>query len=147
MKVDTPFVQRDVNLISWILFNSNKFGNSLSFLPLRLLSKYDRIVIKLTNSMANGTRRFNAAFTRGLQESLSCAESQILNPVSRPCMTFLNENYFYNVRLLASRQTFKLEDHSWSALHDCLSNIFAANLHIWRPTPPSATQGMHHAVG
>ena len=26
---------------------------------------------------------------------------------------------FYSVRLLASRQTHKLEDHSWSAVHDC----------------------------
>ena len=53
---------------------------------------------------------------------------------------------FYSVRLLASRQTPKLEDHSWSAVHDCLFNIFAANLHIRRPTPPSATQGTRHAV-
>ena len=52
---------------------------------------------------------------------------------------------FYSVRLLASRQTPKLEDHSWLAVHNCLFNIFAANLHIWRPTPPSATQGTHHA--
>ena len=49
----------------------------------------------------------------------------------------------YSVRLLASRQTSKLEDHSWSAV-DCLFNIFAANL--WKPTPPSATQGTLHAV-
>ena len=53
---------------------------------------------------------------------------------------------FYSVRLLASRQTPNLEDHSWSAVHDCLFNIFAANLHIWRPTLPSATQGTRHAV-
>ena len=53
---------------------------------------------------------------------------------------------FYYVRLLASRQTPKLEDHPWSAVHDCLFNIFAANLHIWRPTQTSATQGTRHAV-
>ena len=53
---------------------------------------------------------------------------------------------FYSVRLLASRQTLKLEDHSWSAVHDCLFNIFAANLQICRLTPPSATQGTRHAV-
>ena len=35
-------------------------------------------------------------------------------------MTFLNKDDFYTVRLLASRQTPKLEDHSWSAVHDCL---------------------------
>ena len=53
---------------------------------------------------------------------------------------------FYSVRLLASRQTPMLENHSWSAVHDCLFNIFAANLHIWRLTPPSANQGTPHAV-
>ena len=54
---------------------------------------------------------------------------------------------FYSVILLASRQTLKLEDHCCSAVHDCLFNIFAANLLIWRPTPLSATQGTRHAVG
>ena len=53
---------------------------------------------------------------------------------------------FYSERLLASRQTTKLEDHSWSAVHECLFNIFATNIHIWRPTPPSATQGTRHSV-
>ena len=53
---------------------------------------------------------------------------------------------FYSVRLLTSRQTPKLEDHSWSAVHDYLFNIFAANLHIWRPTPLFAIQGTRHAV-
>ena len=37
---------------------------------------------------------------------------------------------FYSVRLLASRQSPKLEDHPWSAVHDCLFNIFAANFHL-----------------
>ena len=32
------------------------------------------------------------------------------------------------------------------AVHDCLFNIFAANLHIWRPTPTFATQGTRYAV-
>ena len=31
--------------------------------------------------------------------------------------------------------------YSSSAVHDCLFNIFAASLHIWRPTPPSAIRG------
>ena len=43
--------------------------------------------------------------------------------------------YFYSVRLLASSQTSKLDDLSWSTVHDFLFNIFAANPHIWRPTP------------
>ena len=59
----------------------------------------------------------------------------------RLSVMFLNKDGFYSVRLLASHQTPKLEDHSWSAVHDCSFNIFTANLHIWRPTPPSATRG------
>ena len=54
---------------------------------------------------------------------------------------FLNKDGFYSVKLLASRQTSKLEDYSWSAVHDCLFNTLAAKLHIWMPTPPSATRG------
>ena len=79
--------------------------------------------------MAYGSQRFNAAFTRVLE--VLCE--------------FLNKDSF-TVRLLASCQTPKMEDHSWSSVHDGLFNIFTANLHIWRPTPPSATQGMHHAM-
>ena len=79
--------------------------------------------------MAYGTRRFNAAFTRALQSG-----SEALCDVSEhPC--------FYSLRLLASRQTPMLEDHSWLAVHDCLFNIFAGNLHIWKPTPPFASRG------
>jgi hypothetical protein len=37
--------------------------------------------------------------------------------------------------------TPKLEDHPLSAVRDCLFNIFAATLHTWRPSPPSATWG------
>ena len=46
---------------------------------------------------------------------------------------FLNEDDFYSVRLLVSRQTPKLEDLSWTAVYYGVFNIFAANLHIWRP--------------
>ena len=42
-------------------------------------------------------------------------------------MTFLNEDDFYSVWVLASCQTPKLEDQSWLTAHDCLFNIFAAN--------------------
>ena len=54
----------------------------------------------------------------------------LFNLVPRPCVIFLNKYGFYSVSLLASRQTLKLEDHSWSAVHDCLFNIFDANLNI-----------------
>jgi hypothetical protein len=36
------------------------------------------------------------------------------------------------------RRTPKLEDHPLSAVRDCLFDIFAAALRIWRPSPPSA---------
>jgi hypothetical protein len=38
-------------------------------------------------------------------------------------------------------QSSNLEDHLLSAVRDCLLNIFAATIHIWRPSPPSATWG------
>jgi hypothetical protein len=35
--------------------------------------------------------------------------------------------------LLVPRPTPKLEDHPLSAVRDCLFNVFAGALHIWRP--------------
>ena len=77
--------------------------------------------------MAYVTRRFNAAFTRTLQSS-----SEALCEVS---------DGFYSVRLLASCQTPKLEDQSWSAVHGFLFKIIAAILYIRRPTPPFEPRG------
>ena len=57
------------------------------------------------------------------------------------CVMFLNKDGFYSIWLLASCQTSKLEERSWLIVHDCLFNIVTANLHIWRPTPPSAIWG------
>jgi hypothetical protein len=48
---------------------------------------------------------------------------------------------FYGEELLAPRPTPKLEGHPLSAVRDCLFNIFAATLHTWRVSPPSATWG------
>jgi hypothetical protein len=36
--------------------------------------------------------------------------------------------------MLDPRPTSKLEDHPLSTVHDCLFNVFAANLHNWRPS-------------
>jgi hypothetical protein len=47
---------------------------------------------------------------------------------------------FYDEEIVP-RATSKLEDHPLSTLRDCLFNIFAVTLHIWRPSPPSATRG------
>jgi hypothetical protein len=51
-----------------------------------------------------------------------------------------NKLIFYG-ELLAPRPTHKLEDHPLSAVRDYLFNIFAATLHTWRASPPSATWG------
>jgi hypothetical protein len=42
-------------------------------------------------------------------------------------------------KLLDPRATPQLEDHPLSAVRYCLSNIFTATLHMWRPSSPSAT--------
>jgi hypothetical protein len=58
----------------------------------------------------------------------------------RTFVTFRNKLIFYDEELLAQRPNPKLEDHTLSAVRDCLFSIFAATLHIWR-SPPSATWG------
>jgi hypothetical protein len=42
--------------------------------------------------------------------------------------------------LLAPCTIPKLEDHFLSAVRDCLFNIFAASLRIWRAFPPSTPE-------
>jgi hypothetical protein len=46
------------------------------------------------------------------------------------CEYFITKIRFHDKELLASRPTPKLEGHPFSAVRDCLFNIFAANLHI-----------------
>jgi hypothetical protein len=55
-------------------------------------------------------------------------------------VTFRNKHIFYG-ELLAPRPNPKQEDRHLSAVRDYLFNIYAATLHIWRPSPPSATWG------
>jgi hypothetical protein len=62
-------------------------------------------------------------------------------PCPRLLMKVCNKLIFYGEELLALRQTPKLEDHPLLAARDCLFSIFAAALHIWRPSPPSVTWG------
>jgi hypothetical protein len=45
-------------------------------------------------------------------------------------LIFRNNICFYGEELLPNRSTPKLEDHSLSAVRDCLFNIFAATLHF-----------------
>ena len=65
----------------------------------------------------------------------SMSHSQGLS--SSKALCDVSEHPCFNImRLLASRQTPKLE-----GVHDCLFNIFAANLHIWRPNPHPQPRG------
>jgi hypothetical protein len=78
-----------------------------------------------------------------VQRHFPCLRSfQSIRPILRPFVTFRNVLiFFYGGELLAPRPTTKLEGHPLSAVRDCLLNIFAATLHIWRPSTPSATWG------
>jgi hypothetical protein len=60
-------------------------------------------------------------------------------PGQRLLENFSNKLIFYGEELLAPRLNTKLEDHPLSAVRDCLFNIFAATLLIWKPCPPSTT--------
>jgi len=48
--------------------------------------------------------------------------------------------FSYGEELLAPRPNTKLRKHPLSAVRDCLFNIFAAILHDWKLSPPSATR-------
>jgi hypothetical protein len=56
-------------------------------------------------------------------------------------VNFRNKLIFYSEELLTPRPTPKLEDHPLSAVRDCLLNIFAATIHIWRPSRPYIFSG------
>jgi hypothetical protein len=58
---------------------------------------------------------------------------QRISPGPSLCQMFRNVVIFYGEELLVPRPTPKLEDHSLSAVRDCLFNVFAATLHIRRP--------------
>jgi hypothetical protein len=59
----------------------------------------------------------------------------------RPFVTFRDKLLFYGEELLAPHPTLKLEDHPLLAVCDCLFNMSAATLHIWRPSSSSAAWG------
>jgi hypothetical protein len=56
-------------------------------------------------------------------------------------VTFRNKFIFYSEESIAPRLSPKLEDHLFSALRDCLFNIFRATVHIGGPSLPFATWG------
>jgi hypothetical protein len=57
---------------------------------------------------------------------------QRIRPSPRPSETFRNIVTLYGEEFLAPRRTPKLGGHPFSAVRDCLLNIIAATLYIWR---------------
>jgi hypothetical protein len=71
-------------------------------------------------------------------DSLHFTKSHIKCP--RLCVTLRNKVIFYDM-MIAPSPTPNLKNNPLSAARDCLLNMFVATLHIWRPSPPSATRG------
>jgi hypothetical protein len=67
------------------------------------------------------------AFTGACHVSVSCARSRL-----RHCEMLHNILSFYGEELLAPCPTPKLKEHPFSAVCDCLFNIFISSLHIWK---------------
>jgi hypothetical protein len=66
---------------------------------------------------------------------------QRIRPSPRHFVIFRNKLISYEEELVAPRPTPKPEIRPLSAVYDWLFNIVAGTLHIWRPSPPSATWG------
>jgi hypothetical protein len=58
-------------------------------------------------------------------------------PILKPCATFRSMLHFYCKELLVPCPMPKLKDHPLLAVCNCLLNIFAVTLHIWKASPPS----------
>jgi hypothetical protein len=54
-----------------------------------------------------------------------------------PAHPFWLDHYTYTWRRVQLMKLLIMQ----SAVRDCLFNIFAATIHTWRPSPPSATWG------
>jgi len=65
---------------------------------------------------------------------------QRIHTSPRPYVTFRNRLFFYGEELTPCPNP-KTEGHPLLAVHNCLLYVFAATLHFWRPSPPSANQG------
>jgi hypothetical protein len=70
-----------------------------------------------------GTRRLFTVFARARKSEALCNISE-------------QADLFYD-KLLAPVPAPMLDDHSLSAICDCVLNIFAFTLYIWRPSSPS----------
>jgi hypothetical protein len=64
-------------------------------------------------------------------QSVGCLSKESVQVLGL-CKLFVT-GFFYGEELLTPRPTPKLEGHPLLSVRDCLFNIFAANLHSWRP--------------
>ena len=115
--------------------HSSAFEKHYSRVRDYLLTPWSRVLLeKLTGFELvkkfppfHGTRRFitTVASARHLSQSISPGPRITL-------WLFRNTIHFYGEELLAPCPTPKLEDHTLSAVCDCLFNTLAATLHIGR---------------
>jgi hypothetical protein len=70
---------------------------------------------------------------------------QTIHPSPRHFMTFRSKIFLLRSGVVNWTHNLKLEVHPLSAVRDCLFYIYAATIHVWRPSPPSASR-RHHAV-
>jgi hypothetical protein len=91
-----------------------------------------------------------ASFLQILQLKLCFSHFHHMSYIPHPLKTLTQNSvlhfvicYFYGEGKLAHRPTPNLQDQKFSAACDCLFTISAATLHIWGPSPPSAT---HYAT-
>jgi hypothetical protein len=88
------------------------------------------------------TQQFPQHFMES-EGSLQCSQESSTGPSRSEVFlsSFIISLFFYDEELLAPRPTLKLEDRPLSAVRDCLFNVFAATLHIWRPSSEDAPCG------
>jgi hypothetical protein len=67
--------------------------------------------------------------------------SGLANPSIYEAFVNTSQHIFFTVGVASTQPNPQAVEHPLSAIPDCLFNIFAATLHIWRPSPQSATRG------
>ena len=105
-KTFSKVVKALLKSVSWrrnSRIENQRMNSSLEFIPFEIycfyvIRMYDCLIYSITNYMAYGTRRFNAAFTRALQYSLSWAKSTqffLLIPICLRSILILSSHLFF----------------------------------------------------
>jgi hypothetical protein len=140
-----------VRLVNFAIYNTLRVKSTM--FPHRNIHKYtwtspDGKTHSCTPTKSNIFRQFPPNCHQGARpiqtSNIPCTKSHIyipslgsfiqrIRPGPRLFRSFRNKFSFYGEELLAPRPTPKLEDQPLSFVRGCLFNIFAANLHSWRP--------------